>query len=262
MRLSDILSKWEFSDFTQIEGFLENKKLECGKQRKINAGKVGLNYFCKKCDDYRTFCSDEELYCLGLHEQLVSIDCVLKCPVCGELVPIWFLVASTDMNKIYSLSPSVRLVGRCEKLSNMVYYSDEFGEYSELLEKARRSFNNGLGAGAIVYLRIVLEQITKQTAIAANIKIEKNYKSLLEKVDKKIHIIPKEFSDNGYRLFSELSEIAHGNADEQLGLKKFEPLHRLVIGVIENVKNNRELMAAISSLGWIHAGGENNEQVG
>lgn len=45
MRLTDILSKPLTSKFEQVEGFLNNTKLKCGRQKKIKAGKIALNYF-------------------------------------------------------------------------------------------------------------------------------------------------------------------------------------------------------------------------
>ena len=44
--------------------------------------------------------------------------------------------------------------------------------------------------------------------------------------------------------------MVHGEYDEELGLSKFEPLNRLVIGILENVKNREELRSAIGVLGW------------
>ena len=51
MRLSDVLSKPPVSRFEQVDNFLGKTKLNCGKQRKVNVGIVGLTYFCKYCDD-------------------------------------------------------------------------------------------------------------------------------------------------------------------------------------------------------------------
>ena len=78
----------------------------------------------------------------------------------------------------------------------------------------------------------------------------KNFSALLEKVDAECSIIPAEFSKNGKRLFKELSNVVHGDFDEELGLKKFEPLHRLVIGILENVRNKEEFKDAKKALGW------------
>ena len=93
MRLSDVLSKPPVSRFEQVNNFLGKTKLNCGKQRKVNIGIVSLTYFCKHCDDDMTFVSDNELFCIGINDYRVSIDCVLRCPRCGELVPVWFLEA-------------------------------------------------------------------------------------------------------------------------------------------------------------------------
>ena len=56
MRLSDVLSKPPVSRFEQVDNFLGKTKLNCGKQRKVNVGIVGLTYFCKHCDDFDGVC--------------------------------------------------------------------------------------------------------------------------------------------------------------------------------------------------------------
>ncbi len=65
---------------------------------------------------------------------------------------------------------------------------------------------------------------------------------------------PREFSANGYRLFGELSEIIHGEYNEELALQKYDSLYRLIVGILDNVKINKELMTAIGSLGWDNDG--------
>ena len=82
---------------------------------------------------------------------------------------------------------------------------------------------------------------------------------MLKKVDEKCAIIPKEFSENGYKLFRELSSVVHGEYDEEAGLKNFEALHRLVIGILENVINHKELLDAITVFGWNEERGGSNE---
>ena len=56
------------------------------------------------------------------------------------------------------------------------------------------------------------------------------------------------YSDNGYELFKKLSNIAHGNSDEETALRSYEPLRRLVVGVIENVKKKEEEIKHMISL--------------
>jgi hypothetical protein len=258
MRLNEVLSKPPTLEFKQVEGFLGDKKLAVGKQRKIQIGKVALNYYCDSCTDIRTFCSGEELYCIGVNENLVSVDCVLNCH-CGASVQIWFLVDCD--NNICGRVPEVRILKRSEKLSTGVLLDKEqYGEFSESLEKSQRAHREGLGAGAMVYLRKIFEQITQQTATAAGISAlgkkggKKPFRDFLKEVDEKCAIIPREFSENRYKLFDELSEIVHGRYNEDLALQKYESLHRLVIGILDGVKNNTELMTAIGSLGWNEGG--------
>jgi hypothetical protein len=151
-------------------------------------------------------------------------------------------------------------------LSHTVAINTELcGDFSELLEKAQRAHREELGAGAMVYLRKIFEQITAQTASVSGISVFtdkgywKNFKALLKEVDEKCSIIPQEFAANGYRLFGELSDVVHGEYDEEIALAKFDSLHRLVMGILDKVKTNRELMDAIGELGWNDEGGEDGE---
>ena len=254
MRLNEVLSKPPALEFKQVEGFLGDKKLAVGKQRKIEIGKIALNYYCDNCTDIRTFSSGEELYCIGVNENLVSVDCVLNC-YCGASVQMWFLIDCD--NNICGRVPEVRILKRSEKLSTGVLINKElYGDFSESLEKSQRAHREGLGAGAMVYLRKIFEQITQQTATAAGISCtyangkRKTFRDLLEEVDNQCTIIPREFSANRYKLYGELSEIMHGEYDEELALLKYESLHRLVIGILDGVRNNAELMTAVGTLGW------------
>ena len=265
MRLSDVLSKQISDEFQQVEVFLGNQKLGFGKQKKINVGIVGLNFYCKECCDDRTFCSSKDLFCVGVNDHMVSIDCVLKCSRCGSTVQTWYLIESENL--IYNIAPNVRILKRSEKLPDCVSPSkDRYGEYSELLEKAERAYRDELCAGAIVYLRKILENITTQTAKIANIDLKtpkggrKAFKVLLKEVDEKCSIIPAEFSTEGYKLFGELSDVLHGSYDEKSGLKKYQALHRLVVGVIEKAKNHPELMSAKGTLWGNTDGGNSNDR--
>lgn len=259
MRLSDVLSKTPTLEFKQVEGFLGERVLAAGKQRKIQVGKIALNFYCKNCMDSRTFHSGEEIYCIGVNKHLVSIDCVLTCH-CGASVQVWFLIDCDG--DIYGPAPEVRILKRSEKLSTEVSIDeDRFGSCSILIEKAQQAHREGLGTGAIVYLRKVFEQITAQTADATGIVYDKhpngnpkNFFELLRRVDGQCSIIPQEFSANGYKLFQELSNIVHGDNNEEQAVLKYDSLLRLVIGILDNIKIKTELMAAIGSLGWNDGG--------
>ena len=263
MRLSEVLNKLPSLNFNQVEGFLGGRKLAAGKSKKLDVGRVAWNFYCKECEAIRTFTSGEELFCIGVNEHLVSIDCVLHCH-CGSSVQMWFLVDCDG--DIHNNFPEVRILKRSEKLSHTVTINKEsHGDYSELLEKAQRAQREELGAGAMVYLRKIFEQITIQIADASGITVQnpngsrKPFKVLLTEVDGQCSIIPQEFSMNGYRLFGELSDVVHGEYDEDIALNKFDSLHRLVVGILDKVKTNHELMEAIGELGWNDEGDETDE---
>lgn len=260
MRLSGILSNPISNEFIQVQGFLDNKNLKSGKMRKIDVGKVSINFNCKTCNCIRTFYSDQYLYCIGVNNRIISIDCVIECP-CGSSVQLWFLLESE--NDISSLAPTVRVLKRSEKFSDFAMgIKDQYGDFTEFLEKAERAAREGFGAGAIVYLRKVFENITVQMANVVEIdypKYEggnpKNFSALLEEVDDECSIIPKEFANNRKKFFKELSGVVHGNYSEEEALLKFDAFNRLVKGVLDNVRTNQELMVAIGTLGW-NDGGE------
>ena len=256
MRLSDVLSRKPTKEYIQVDGFLQNKKGIAGQSVEITVGKVALNYFCKNCDDLRTFSSKNKIDVLFVDKKVISIDCILTCTVCGNSIPIWFLIECKD--DITGQAPKVRILKKSgENIQIEETNNEYYNKYIELLNKAELAFNENLGAGAIVYLRKAFEKVTMDSAEAVKIEYDKykngnpkNFQQLLEKVDKKCSIIPREFTANGYKLFRELSDIVHGDNNEEDGIDKFEPLYRLVVGIIENIKNHKEIMESIKKLNW------------
>lgn len=254
MRLSDVLSKPPDKEYVQIDSFLQNRAGKVGQKVDISVGKVALNYFCVSCGDMRTFWSSPKLACIFVSKNLISVDCVLTCG-CGASIPVWFLVESK--NDITGQTPAIRILKKSVKLSDMVRINDDrYGEFTPLFDKAMQAYTDGLGAGAVLYLRKIFEKITVKTAKEANIEYAqyeggnpKNFSDLLYKVEEKCSIIPKEFSENSYKLFREMSGVVHGDYDEEAGLKNFEALHRLIRGILENVSNHKELSDATTSLG-------------
>lgn len=180
---------------------------------------------------------------------------------------MWFLLECREEDNIHSQYPYVRIAKRSEKFSESVSLNTEtYGDFTDALEKAKKAAREGFGAGSIVYLRKVFERIITQTAEAANPPIEtrkangnlKPFIQILTPVKDQCNIIPSEFAEDGYKLFGELSDVVHGDYDEDEALQKFDAFYRLVTGVLEKIKTNRELMDAIGTLGW-HTGGEENE---
>lgn len=241
--------------------------LQNGDFVEIDAGRIALNFYCKKCEDSRTFMSPDRLHALIINENLISIDAFLQCPVCKIEIQVWFLLEVKDM---FTEEPKVKILKRTEKLSKNVseLRENSFGIYTDLLEKAMRASREGFGAGAIIYLRKVFEQVTSEAAKASNISTtyinsngkekRKNFKDLLTEVDTKCAIVPIEFSNNRYKLFGKLSDVVHGEYDEEIALEKFSAFYRLVTGIIENIKSKEEFQSAQQALG-LSEGGDKNE---
>lgn len=266
MRLSEILSKEPSKKYYQVEGFLE-KALKYGKQKKIDVGTVTLSFYCKSCEDILTFSSVNQLLtCMGIDNTKISINTVLKCPRCNQIVPIWFLIESNE-KKLTAQYPEVRVLKRSYKLLDYVSINNEkYGKYSELLEKANLAYQDELGTGAIIYLRKIYEQIVIETANIYEINNKtargrrRKFSEILEEVDNKASIIPREFSRNGYTLFDNLSNIIHGEYDEEIAINNYPAFYRLIIGILDNINNNKELLAAVKELNW-DTEGEKNEPI-
>ena len=245
----------------------------------IQIGTINLPFYSTICQDTNSFISPKKLHCLIINEKMISIDCQLKCtdydtenPKCRECDPYvqaWFLIEADD---IFANTPNINLVKQNFKLpENIKLPIDIEDKYSEWLAKAEIAHKERLGAGAIIYLRSAFEKITQEVGLNAGVTIKNkkdkflNFREVLQRVDSECSIIPPIYAENGYDLFSKLSEIAHGDSDETTALEEYEPLRRLVIGIIENVKrkneeikNNAEIQKALIDAG-LADGGEENE---
>lgn len=271
MDLSKLLRKPPAEDYQQVDTFWfpeeredyeysdENEDdtlLLIGQHIIVEAGQVSLNYYCTECEDLRTFNSDKEQGLRGIivNKQVISIDCILQCN-CGSVVHTWFLVEAEE--DIRYQSPKVRILHFREKLTERVkLQSEKYGEFSEWLEKANRAHRDGLGSGAIIYLRKVYESITYSIANANNIPLYRGngsrrfFSDVLKEVDEQHSIIPVSFSENRYKLFSQLSEIIHGDGSEEDALEYFGALYTLVTSVLDNVTQKEELKSAAQKFNW------------
>lgn len=267
MRLSDILSKEPMPEFVSVDNFAPKNNAKIGTNYKIDVGKVFLNLKCNKCNCVHQFYSDEILYFMPVNDEMISIDCRLICQYCGKTsIPVWFLVQVEGMvlsknHKSVGFMPNakVRLLHKHFKYSSEVEPEPlRFPkEYSDLLIKAEQAYMDRLGAGALIYLRKLYEKVMIDVAKSKGIKyLDKNnkklpFRTILENVDKQYPIIPPEFANDGYRLFGELSDIAHDNSiDEETGLLKYTSLKRLIVGILDNIRDKEELNAATKNLSW------------
>ena len=288
MRLSSRLSD-KSKNHGEIESFIDWEKytispeeaeelqlISAGDFIDIQIGKITLPFYSTKCNDSVSFVSPKNLHCLIISEKMISIDCQLQCmdyddsnqacKECSHCIQAWFLVGADD---IFSATPNVYLIKQNFKLpANIKLPVETEDKFTEWLAKAEIAHKERLGAGSVIYLRSILEQITIKVGNDAGVDIyqpngrTKPFNQVLQAVDAQCSIIPTIYSDNGYKLFQKLSEIAHGNSDEETALKEYEPLRRLVVGVIENVrknqeeiKHNAEIKKALDAIGFSNVGG-------
>ena len=248
----------------------------------IQIGRIILPFYSQICDDIVSFMSPSKLHCLVTSDRMISIDCQLKCAdyrfdnpkckSCGSSVQAWFLVEADD---IFSDRPIVNVARKNYMMPNYIKLPVETTDkYSEWLAKAEIAHHNRLGAGAAIYLRSVFETIVNE--IGAENGIEKtfinkwdkeqhkSFEQYLLSVDSVCKIIPEQYSENGYELFRKLSNIAHGNSDEDTALKEYDALKCLVAGIIDNVKrkraeikDNQTIQQALIEIGFAKRGEPN-----
>jgi hypothetical protein len=255
MRLSDVLSRAPDPTPVQVEGFLDDRALNWGKHKKIKVGKIFHNFDCRHCGETRTFESGDELTCLGVGDRAVSIDATLKCTACEVSVEVWFLLESDE--SISTRAPQVRITRYTENLRDRAdRVGASIGPFADLVKRAQIAYEAQLGAGSMIYLRQILESITIQVAQIAGVSTttsrgkRRPFKIVLQEVNQQRNIIPQRFSSNGYQLFSELSEVIHGNSTEDSALGKFKSCLQLVLGVVEEVDRDNLFAKAIDDLGW------------
>ena len=270
---------WDRYTISPEEETEDLQLISVGDFLEIQIGKIILPFYSTACRDSVSFVSPKKLHCLIISNSLISIDCQLSCmdydkdnPACqncNHCVQAWFLVGADD---IFASSPTVYVVKANFKLPDQIKLPIETEDkYAEWLAKAEIAYKERLGAGAVIYLRSILEQITIKVGNDAGVDIyqsngrTKPFSQVLQAVDAQCSIIPVIYSDNGYELFRRLSNIAHGNADEDTALREYEHLRRLVVGIMDNVKkkeeeikNNAELKKALGAIGFVN-GGEQSE---
>lgn len=288
MRLSSRLSD-KSKNHGEIESFIDWEKytlspeeetedvqlISAGDFLEIQIGTIMLPFYSTICRDSVSFVSPRKLHCLIINETMISIDCQLQCmdydkdsltcKDCNHCVQAWFLIGADDIfaqyPKVYVIKQNFKLP---ENIKRPIEVEDRFTEW---LGKADIAYKERLGAGAVIYLRSAFEQITIDVGKSAGVDIYKSngkikpFEQVIEAVDKQCSIVPVVYSDNSYELFRRLSNIAHGNSDEDTALREYEHLRRLVVGVIENIKkkeeeikNNTEIQNALNAIGFSSGG--------
>lgn len=270
---------WEKYTTVKEEETEEIRFISAGDFIEIQIGTITLPFYSTACKDSVSFISPKRLHCLIVNNSMISIDCQLrcmdyeddnpKCRACHPYVQAWFLIGVDDIS---ANSPRVSVVKQSFKLPDTIKLPIETEDkFSEWLGKAEIAYKERLGAGAVIYLRSAFEQITLEVGHRAGVEVykpngrSKPFDQVIRAVDAQCSIIPVIYSDDGYKLFQRLSNIAHGNADEETALREYEPLRSLVVGIIENVKKkeeeiqkNAEIQKALEQIGFSH-GGDDSE---
>lgn len=230
---------------------MDNIKLRKNTNKKIEIGKIALNFHCGYCKGMRTFISENHVYCVGVDNNKISIDANLTCTTCEKNIESWFLLKSR--NEIYSIVPEVRIVTRSLRIPEEVKLQNKYTDKIEnFLLKSKLSYDQGLGIASITYLRIIFEEIIKEIAIEksviSNIRERKSFKKILEEVNDLTNIIPKEFFNRGYKLYSLLSEVIHGNITDNEVLDKYYDYKKLVESILDSAISNKELNVIVERL--------------
>ena len=266
---------WERYTISPEEETDDVQLISAGDFIEIQIGTITLPFYSTVCRDSVSFVSPKKLHCLIINNSMISIDCQLSCmdydannpgcQNCNHCVQAWFLVGADD---IFTAYPTVHMIKQNFKLSENIKLPVETEDkFIEWLAKAEIAHKERLGAGSIIYLRSILEQITIKVGDSAGVEIRKPngsmkpFEQVIKAVDRECSIVPVIYSDNGYDLFRRLSNIAHGNSDEETALREYEPLRRLVVGIMDNVKrkeeeikNNAEIKTALDAIGFSDGG--------
>lgn len=291
MRLSTVLSEYENHEIRCVESIINGDKyydpeetmaeedripVENGTVIDIDIGTLVVPFHCAHRNDNVTYTSSIQ-HCLVINNKILSIDCMLECIDCAtckdcqRTIQAWFLV---EADNVFSDMPKVRILKYNFKAPKDIKFLYETSDiYDEWFSKADYAYRERLGAGSIIYLRTIFENLTKE--LGTNEKAEiytpkgklKPFDQVLSMVDEKCSIIPDLYKQDGYNLFRKLSNIAHGNSTEQEALENYPELRRLVKGIADNIKskreelkNNEEIKKALVKVGFdCNCNGESNE---
>lgn len=238
MRLSDIFYAPKMGALTAVDPFLPKNGMKVGRRTRVDVGPFFRTYFCSKCEMAREFHSEKKLNLVRYGDNLFGVSTLFQC-ACGYcLGEYWGMFEGVDSD---SRAPKVSLI--CESLRQIDLARETEESVDRLLRQAREAYSARFGYGAMVYLRIVYERVTRDVAKQVGVSLKgknggrKNFKSLLQEVDGVVKIIPRQYQEEGYKLFGELSEVIHGSSSEKVALDKFDSCLNLVEGVVRSVND-------------------------
>lgn len=194
-----------------------------------------------------------------------TVTVQLKCPTCGSPVYVCYVIEyNKKQDRIRNVFEDavegpdeyrVTKIGEhpnqeATRLHNLQKYKIRFPEEYQLLAQAERAYRNSLGAGAMVYVRKAYETLLFRVLDERSIDRPNTFKQLLRCADDAAHIVPAALSDKAYGLFGEISDIVHGDTNDEWGLSKFENLRDVFTHILSHIlekEHQEELASKIKS---------------
>jgi hypothetical protein len=208
------------------------------------------------CIDYSEVDPDKEI----IDQNALPVGNVslikLICPTCKTVIYLTFHAeAKIERNIIKEKGICSDLYYRITKIGEypnqetsrlmlLDKYKTRFPTEYDFLVKAARSFYQGLGAAAMLYMRKAYETLENAILDEAGITA-KSHKEGIILAHKEKNIIPTRMKGKVSALYGEFSKIVHGDLDEE-GLTKFEDFRKLFLKVLDKIIINerREARAA------------------
>jgi hypothetical protein len=192
-----------------------------------------------------------------------SIIVQLKCPSCGNFVYVcYYIEYNHDMNRARDLSDMsgkdpdkyrVHKIGEypnqdINRFNPIQKYSTDFPKEYKLMILAEKAFSIGLGSGSIIYLRKAYESLLYGILDENNISRPTQFRQALEKADEVTHIVPLELKDRAYGLFGEMSDLIHGEAEDEQCLEKYELLRDVFKFLLDEIVEKKRKASLIERI--------------
>jgi hypothetical protein len=184
----------------------------------------------------------------------------LTCPVCNNRIYLVYAIES-ESRTVGENSKAVRTnfykaikIGEypsqdTSRLLVLAKYQTRFPAEYDLLVKALKAYQLGLGAGAIVYIRKAYETLLNAVLDSASIdRSTVTFRDKLQKANDASHIVPTELEGKAYGLFRELSDNVHGDGEDTDGIAKYENLRIVFLLILDSImqkERNAEIIAAL-----------------
>ena len=220
-----------------LEELIQKKQINAHFEAREDTRRMIVNEKCFKCGSVMSF-----NYNLGyLHNSDGYVAyrplrlCVGSCVKCDEFhyglfygekdpVSIFFFPNAEMMNSEF---------GSFEKFLSENQLSD--------LRNANKAHNNGLHAGAFLYMRRLLESLVFQVLdeFCEPYTKKESFKDLLNKAETHIELFPKDFSDIRGSFYRFISEGVHGWTDEECS-EQYPLAEYAIVRVLTHYKQKRD----------------------